>query len=551
MCFAFMFYNLYPFLFRLLVQQKPQCCLLLLLSSLCLSSCADNDFFQEDALATAAELKGKSPAGPDSVWVVAGRHYDRSSFHRLFWGDHNREVWTIPVKVPVFHLDSLFGGLTVLEKGGGFQTTSFTLQDSLGRLYALRSIDKDPVKVLTPFWRKTFAANIVRDQTSASNPFGALVVPVLAEAAGVYHGNSSIYYISTSDKTFGQFAPAVQGKLFLLQEKFESAANLTPAFGNAINFADTEDALLNRFESNYHHFNKVAFARARLLDLIIGDWDRHKGQWEWAVEKKGADTLYHPIPKDRDQVFLKMSDGLIPAIATSKFVVRKFHSFDDDFDDVKAYMINSEFMDARLLHELSLPQWQQIAKELQAALTNEEIEKAVRQIPDPIYNQLGEQITNDLKSRRDQLPDIAMKMYRILAKEVTIPGTDAAEQFYVNRLDDEQTEVRMYRETKTGTQGRQLYHRVFNRKETEQITLHGLAGDDTFIVKGNVQDGIMVKIYGGLGEDLIADSSAVEGFKKITRIYDTDRGNEIYFGSEAKDMTTDDVRVHAYDREGN
>ncbi|WP_345163768.1 hypothetical protein [Pontibacter saemangeumensis] len=524
---------------------------MLLLCSLCLSSCVDHDFFQEDARATAAELDGNAPAGQDSVWAVAGRHYDRSGFHRFFWGDHNRTVWTTPVKVPVLHLDSLYGGLTVEEKGGGFQTTSFTLQDSLGRLYALRSLDKDPLEVLSPFWRKTFAANIVRDQTSAANPYGALVVPALAEAADVYHGNSSIYYISPSDTSFGEYAPAVQGKLFLLQDKFESPADLLPSFGAAVDFADSDDALLNRFEHNTHHFNQEAFARARLLDLLVGDWDRHKGQWEWAVEKNGSETIYYPIPKDRDQVFLKMNDGLIPAIATSKFVVRKFHSFDEDFDDVQAYMINSEFMDARLLHALSLPEWLQIAGNMQAALTDAVIERAVRRLPAPVYKQLGEDLADNLKSRRDKLPEIAEKMYRILAEEVTIPGTDAAEHFLVNRLDNLQTEISVYRKLDNHRKGRRFYHRVFNRKDTKQITLHGLAGDDSFEVKGSVQDGILVNIYGGLGEDTIADSSEVAGLKRKTRIYDTPRGNELYFGTEAKDMTTDDVRVHAYDREGN
>lgn len=546
-----MYDKLYTSLLRLFFTLKHCRPLLLLLGSLCLSSCAEDDFFQKDARATAAELEGKAPASPDSVWAVAGRHYDRSGFHRFFWGDHNRALWTTPVKVPVFKLDSIYGGLAVEEKGGGFQTTSFTLRDSLGRSFALRSIDKDPMDVLSPFWQKTFVANIVRDQTSAANPFGALVVPALAEATGVYHANSGIYYVPASDTSFGVHAPAVQGKLFLLQEKFESPADLTPAFGGAVAFADSEDALLNRYEQNTHHFDQKAFARARLLDLLVGDWDRHKGQWEWAVEKRGQEHIYLPVPKDRDQVFLRMGDGLVPSIATSKFLVRKFHSFDKDFDDVKAYMINSDFLDARLLHELSLPEWREIALDMQADLTNDVIERAFRQLPEPIYEQVGQQMFANLKSRRDLLPAIAEKMYSILAEEVTIPGTDAVEQFIVNRLDDEQTEVTMHRKATTGVPARQLYHRIFNRRETKQITLHGLAGDDTFVVKGKVDEGILVKLNGGLGEDTFTDSSSVSGWKRMTRIYDTERGNEFYFGTEAKDMTTDDVRVHAYDREGN
>lgn len=524
---------------------------LLLFSSLCLSGCADDDFFQEDARATAAELVGRKPAGPDSAWVVAGRHYDRSGFHTFFWGDHNRAIWAMPVKVPVFRLDSLYGGLTVVKKGGGFQTTSFTLEDKQGRSYALRSLDKDPVEVVPPFWRRTFVANVLRDQTSASNPYGALVVPVLAEAAGVYHASPRLYYVASSDTSFGEHAATVQGKMFLLQEKFEGPADLTPAFGAAVSFADTEKVLRLRYRKNTYHINQQAFARARLLDLLVGDWDRHKGQWEWAVTKEGQETIFNPIPKDRDQVFMKMSDGLIPAIATSKFVVRKFHSFDKDFDDVQAYMINAKFVDERFLNELSLPEWQQIAKNLQKSLTDEVIKKAVRELPLPIYNQFGQGLVEKLKNRRDQLAAAAEKMYRLLAKEVTVAGADTKEKFTVNRLSDEQTEITVARAATSRLPARQLYHRIFNSNETKSITLHGLAGDDTFLVKGNADHGILINIYGGLGEDIIADSSEVSDWKKRTRIYDTARGNVLYFGSEARDMTTRDVRVHAYDREGN
>ena len=27
------------------------------------------------------------------------------------------------------------------------------------------------------------------------------------------------------------------------------------------------------------------FARARLFDMLVGDWDRHEGQWRWKEQK--------------------------------------------------------------------------------------------------------------------------------------------------------------------------------------------------------------------------------------------------------------------------
>ena len=521
----------------------------LLLASMLLSSCADPDFYQKDAL-----VREKYPAGItnlDSVWVVAGRHYDRSSFYRFFWGDHNRDIWTTPVKAKVFNLNQAKGGLTIDNLGGGFQTTSFELEDSAGRKYAFRSLDKDPVHVLYKFWQPTFVTDILRDQTSAANPYGALVVPALAEAAGMYHTNPELYYVPATDKAFGEYAPLVQGKLFLLEEKYKTPDDFTPAFGNIIDFMNSQDALHNRYESNTHQFDQESFARARLLDLVLGDWDRHHGQWNWAVTQLDQETNYKPVPKDRDQVFFKMDDGVIPFIATSRFMARKFQTFKPEITDVKALMLNAAFIDERLLHELTREDFLIIAKQVQMALTDVVIERAVLDLPTAVYKKAGKSIAANLKSRRDQLPEAAKKMYAILAKEVTIAGSDEPETFAVNRLDDERTEVTVTSLPVDDSPSRVLYSRVFYRTETEKITLYGLAADDEFLINGKVKKSIPVNIYGGLGEDKITDLSEVSGWKKYTKVYDTERGNEISLGTEAKDRTTRDVRVHAYDREGN
>ncbi len=517
---------------------------------LVLSSCADDNFYQNDALVQPGEYD-LPPAGTDSVWAVAGRHYDRSWFHRLFWGNHHRDSWSTPVKLPVFDVAKVNGGMEVVKKGGGYQTSSFQLQDSLGRIYAFRSIDKDPVLVLAKFWRPTFVTNILRDQISSANPYGAVVIPDLASASGVFHTSPILYYVPKNDTSFGEHAEAVQGKVYMLEEKFKGLEDTLSMFGSIRGFEDSEDALRNRYETNTHHFNQRAFARARLLDVLVGDWDRHKGQWDWAAYQNGPDVQYVPIPKDRDQVFLKMNDGAIPFLATSKLMVRKFNSFGPKIKDVKALMINAEFIDERLLHELTRREWVAIANDLQKKITDEVIEKAVRNLPPPIYTLKGESTIQSLKNRRDQLPDVAEEMYEILAKEVTIAGTDQKDKFHVRRLDNEQTEVTLSRPAQNGIPEKVLYHRRFYTNETEKITLHGLSGDDTFLIEGDVAEGILVEVYGGLGEDEITDKSTVKGWRKMTHIYDTERGNEIEFGTEAKDLTTRDVRVHAYDREGN
>src|SRR4051794_28318804 len=74
--------------------------------------------------------------------VIPGPQYDRNGFHNFLWGKHYRKEWTTPVKVPVINLDTVAGGLTPTEQGGGRQTKTLRLKDANGKQYVLRSVDK-------------------------------------------------------------------------------------------------------------------------------------------------------------------------------------------------------------------------------------------------------------------------------------------------------------------------------------------------------------------------------------------------------------------------
>jgi hypothetical protein len=87
--------------------------------------------------------------------------------------------------VPLLDLAHFAGGLTPEERGGGMQTTSLRFEAGDGREFSFRSIDKDPTDVVPEPYRNTVVHRLVQDGTSAMNPAGALVAPVLLEAAGV------------------------------------------------------------------------------------------------------------------------------------------------------------------------------------------------------------------------------------------------------------------------------------------------------------------------------------------------------------------------------
>lgn len=512
------------------------------------AGCARKNFYSKTPVVDAEvyqRLK-TDPESVDSVTVKAGAHYKRGFLHRLFWGQHHRPLWNAPVKVPVFDIDSVKGGLEIEKLGGGYQTTSLTLVGPDDFTYALRSLDKDPVTVLPKIWRKTFVANIIRDQISALNPYAALVIPPMAKAANIPHSTPELFYVRPNAMSFGEHKELFSDKVFMIEEKYNDKRTVKAMPGDAKDIVDSENILNNRFEEDDHFIDQVAFAKARLFDLLINDWDRHEGQWEWAEYKKDGNRYYRPIPKDRDNSFYRFQDGIIPWIFSRNWAIRKFESFDEDFNDVKALTINSEFIDKRALSQVTREQFDSLAVELQQSITDSVIAQAARQYPEAVYELVGEQTREKLISRRKQLREAAAKFYEILAEEALVVGTDEEDHFEVKRLNDEETEVTVRRDSDDMV----VYHRIFKRSETKLITLHGLAEDDTFEVSGKVKKGIKIKIVGGRGEDEIKDESEVAGWGKKTWVYDTKRGTELEAGPETKDKRTKDVRVHAFDREG-
>lgn len=526
------------------IRYRETILVLLLLSS----GCARKNFFSKTPVSDPAVYQAlQANTTPiDSVTVQAGKHYKRSGFHNIFWGSHYRNVWAAPVTVPVFDLKTMHGGMEVEKKGGGFQTTSLTLASKSGMTYALRSLDKDPVAVVPKIWQKTFVANVLRDQTSAQNPYGAFIIPPLAEAVGVPHANPQLVYVKPAAKEFGEYEELISDGVYMIEEKYNDERALTPMLGDAVDIVGSKKVLNNRFGDDDHFIDQLAFAKARLLDIFINDWDRHEGQWEWAKYEPGEENVYRPIPKDRDNAFFRFQNGLIPWIFSRNWAIRKFESFDDEYNDVKALAINSKFIDDRALNMVTRAQFDSLAKEMQRSLTDNVIETGVKRLPPSVYKLVSESTTQKLKNRRDQLDKAAAMFYKVLAEEVLVVGTDMEETFEVKRLNDEETEVSIVRKSDK----KQVYHRIFKTSETKEIKLYGLAEDDKFKLSGEVNKGIKISIIGGRGEDEIKDKSVVKSGGKKTWVYDTVVGTELEGGPSTKDKRTSDVRVHAFDREG-
>ncbi|WP_199688366.1 BamA/TamA family outer membrane protein [Pontibacter oryzae] len=475
----------------------------------------------------------------DSITVAIAPEYDSvKKAHRFWFGENYRKIWATPVKMRVFHLSQEQGGLRITERGGGQQTKSLRLEDATGKEWVLRTIQKDPEKALPENLRPTVAKVIVQDQISASHPFAALVVPPLAEALQVPHANPSVVYLP-DDPALGKYRKEYANAVYL----FEEREPINPG----LDTDNTEKVLDELEEDNDNRVDQRAVLRARLLDIVIGDWDRHEDQWRWRQrEDEEGNKIYDPIPRDRDQVFFT-NQGVIPKIGSRKWIMPKFQGFDAEIRDVEGYNFNARYFDRYFLTYLSEDDWRKEIRYVQQQLNDALIAQAVKRMPKPVYAISGEEITRKMIARRDDLENQAMKYYRFLAREVDIAGSDKHEEFNLNYLPGGNIDLKVYKIKKEGNRDKLLMQRTFSPDVTQELRLYGRGDEDLFTVEGETKSNIRVRLIGGGKADTFRVAKNFPNKRRLL-IYDRkDDDNQVPKGSLAKLKLANDTLVNNYD----
>ncbi|WP_246289479.1 metallophosphoesterase [Hymenobacter terrestris] len=484
----------------------------------------------------------------DSTITVAvnTRYADRGKFHKFLFGEHYRKEWATPVTFPVLDLATEKGGLTPYKVGGGKQTTSLKLRNEEGRLFSFRGIDKDPAAVLPAALRTGAAADVLQDQISAQHPYAAIALAPLGSAAGILHTNPELRYVP-QDPLLGQYLPRFGNVTGTLEEDAKDDQSNVESLGFAENLVGTDKVFERITDDNDNTVKQVAFARSRLFDMWVGDWDRHEDQWRWAEKKdKDGDRKFTAVPEDRDIAFFK-GDGLLPYLASRKWAIRNFQNFGYDYADWKGLNLTALSNDRVYLAEVTKEEWVEQAQEMKAALTDKVIEDAIKgRFPADIYALHGAEIVAKLKSRRDLLPQVAADYSGMLNKVAEVKGSKKRERFVVERLPGK-TRVSVQKINKEGELTKMIFDRTFDNQETKELRLYGFAGEDQYELTGDVKQGPLVRIIGGIERDSIVDRSNVRGLAHRLQVFDADSGNVIVAGPDARLRLEPGLDVSRYD----
>lgn len=453
----------------------------------------------------------------DSVVARAHPAYVRNSkFGHFVFGENYRKEWAAPVKLPVIRVSEISGGLTPSKLGGGFQSTSLRLKDKEGKEYALRTVEKKPDLVVPLPFQGTFVRELLDDATSAQHPYSALTIAPVAAAVNVPHSEPVIGIVAP-DKNLGMYQKLFEGKVSLLEER--------EPLGESENFIKT---LKDLQSDNDNSYDANSFLRARMIDVLFADWDRHGDQWRfYNNNKKGEPSYYTAIPRDRDMA-LNVTQGLLPTIIKRLLFLPRVHGFNDNVTGGgNYYLYKSAFLNAHPASQISHEEWTKTALDFKAAITDSVLEQALNGMPAEIVAMRHDRLLHDLKARRDRMPEAMENYYRFSNRIVDIRMSNKNELVKIE--DDEAKEglrITIQKINKEGKLKDTIVSKVYPHKVTKEIRLYLSKGDDSVVV--NNHSGIKVRIIGGKG----AKAYHVINSRKNIRLYDREKEN--YYGQQGK-----------------
>jgi hypothetical protein len=447
---------------------------------------------------------------------------------KFFMGQNYRNEWLAPVNMKVLHLKTEKGGLKILSLGGGKQTRTLRLLDKDGKEWVLRSMKRTSSKSFTSAQGENTAEYLSMELTTASHPYGALVTPDLLKAIQLGSPRPELFFVP-DDPALGIYRQLFANSVCMLEEK--------DATQDDTKTRTTSKVFSRMLDENDHRPEQAEVLKARLLDMIIGDFDRHFDQWRWSTTDTGKGKTYHPIPRDRDQVFF-YSDGFLLKLI-SKGAMPYLKGFRNNLRNVKWMNYSARDFDRIFLTDLDKKEWTSSIKTIQEELTDSVIRNAVQKLPPAVFTSTGESIIRKLMIRRNLMAEHGMEYYHFVSKKVNVIGSNQKEYFKVTKHEDG-IQVRVYARARGNDTGFVMYNRVFHPQETKEIRLFGLHDNDVFEIDEDITRKIRIRIVGGKGQDTFDVRSRINGL-----LYDQlDDGNVIKQDGNAKNRFSRDAPVN-------
>lgn len=473
---------------------------------------------------------------------------------RFFTGSFYADAFGL--KLPYEVLDLERAGLTPYKLGGGQQSNSIRAHDADGGDWAIRSTTKDSTRLLPyPLNRLSLVTRGLEHAFTATHPEAAVAVPRLADAAGVLTVRPKLMFLP-DQAALGGYRGFISDEVVLVEQRPANPKHgvTPPAYLGGVDektkyeaYDDLVEKLLDK--PGKHRVDQEAMLRARLLDVLIGDWDRHRGQWRFAGNEDGGGVkVWTPIAMDRDQAFAHY-DGVVLKLGWLMVPQsRSLQPFDGSYGPLRWLNYNARDVDALMLNRLGHQRWMELAREVKAGITDPVIDEALATWHEEAYALDGARIAQALKLRRDSLLEVAEEMYRRQARNVDVLGSNGDDRFELAFGDD--GTVRVTVGAREGG-GEPWFDRTVQPGETDEVRLYALDGDDLLEVRGRPHHRISLRFVGGEGKDVVTAERGATLKVHALAVYDRVKGARIDPSIDVSDERSELARLNQYEQREN
>lgn len=481
--------------------------------------------------------------------VYTEKMTDKGKVYRWLWGNHYRKYYATQITNEVADLSTLNGGYTPFREGGGNQSNSLRLQAPDGQEFVMRGVKKNAIRFLNNQGFKkssfgsdlsdTFPERFLMDFYTTSHPFTVFSVNNLADKINLFHSNPKLYYIP-KQKQLGPFNQNYGDEMYMIEERFSSDPKTLTSLENASDIISTADLIKNLQKNSKYTVDQDLYIRARLFDMLIGDWDRHEDQWKWAEYKTDKKVHYKPIPRDHDQAFSNY-DGAAFKLIMNIPMIRHMKSFKDDIKNVKWMNMEPYPLDLIILKSASEKQWNEQAKFIQENLSDKDIDEAFKNLPQEVQDETISDIQRKLKIRKSTLHNYAAGYYFNLIEKVPIAGTVNKDKFVISKEIDGLINVKQYEIDDKNNSENLVFEKTYNDTLTKEIWVYGLEDDDIYEVTGDGKSKINLRLIGGYNHDVykVANGSKV-------KIYDFKSQKNTYETKSASKKLSNDYDINTY-----
>ena len=287
-------------------------------------------------------------------------------------GSNFRKLWNHKLFIDCFDLDKEKFTIDGLE--GNLRSPDFRLKDSNGKFFTLSPLKKE-IHVPRVF-RGTMIEQILWDQQSSLLPIGFLMASFLSKKADIPADSPKLVYIDINQKPFAPWKERRFPSGFY--ELYEQPQNLVGASKDDSEISEvltTQDMVRRLENQSGYELDQRAYLKARLFDMLIGDWDRHRDQWRWIVINKDGKKIIRPYPINRDAAFYH-ANGFVSWWRRQPWINYKLQDYGLSLRHPEALMDESLSMDHRYTFQLHDRDWVEVVRELQNEIPLDSIEQA-------------------------------------------------------------------------------------------------------------------------------------------------------------------------------